>query len=312
LAVGTTPRFNPPATALGHLNAVMGGFYPSDRRRCLFEQAKDFEGPLSLKVVLQGQGQWRVGRQRHVVDAGFCLVLNRGETYSLTFDPAEAVETFCPFFAHGLAEEAARSLSATGEALLDEPDRVASTLLFEPHVRPLSPELANPLAALRRLVRQSPVCDLTWDDAFIALSLALVRMTKEWRTEHVDAGHRSATRAEITRRLNRARDFIHAEAHRRLTLFEIANVASLSPHHFHRLFKAAFCSTPSRYVTELRLTRAARRLAATDASVTEVCLAVGFESPGTFSARFHRTFGASPASWRKFARLKKRTPVVRA
>ena len=144
-----------------------------------------------------------------------------------------------------------------------------------------------------------------WDDAFVDLSLALVRAAAGWAAEHADRRHRPATRVEITRRLNRARDFIHAEAHRRLGLAEIAAAASLSPHRFHRLFAAAFRATPALYVTELRLARAARRLAATDASVTEICLAVGFESLGSFSARFRRSFGASPASWRRIARSEK-------
>src|SRR5258707_1240555 len=77
-------RLNPPDTALGSFNAVMGGLYPADNRRSV-EQAADFEGLLSLKVVLQGQGLWRTGKRRHVVDAGLCLVLNQGETYSLAF-----------------------------------------------------------------------------------------------------------------------------------------------------------------------------------------------------------------------------------
>ena len=83
-------RLNPPAAALGSFNAVMGGLYPADNRRSV-EQAADFEGPLSLKVVLQGQGLWRTGKRRHAVDAGFCLVLNQGETYSLAFDRDEPV-----------------------------------------------------------------------------------------------------------------------------------------------------------------------------------------------------------------------------
>jgi hypothetical protein len=63
-------RLNPPETALGSFNAVMGGLYPADNRRSA-ERVADFEGPLSLKVVLQGQGLWRTGKRRHVVDAGF-------------------------------------------------------------------------------------------------------------------------------------------------------------------------------------------------------------------------------------------------
>ncbi|WP_204270323.1 AraC family ligand binding domain-containing protein, partial [Klebsiella aerogenes] len=75
-------------------------------------------GPLSLKVVLQGQGTWRTATQRYTVDAGFCLVLNQGESYSLVFDAAEPVETFCPFFAAGFVEDAARSLLASDDDLL--------------------------------------------------------------------------------------------------------------------------------------------------------------------------------------------------
>ena len=297
-------RLNPPGTALGSFNAVMGGLYPADNRRSA-EQAADFAGPLSLKVVLQGQGLWRTGKRRHVVDAGFCLVLNQGEIYSLVFDRHEPVETFCPFFARGFAEAATRSLAASDEALIDEPYAGTGALVFASNVRPLLPDLAAPLGRLRWLARESEPCDLAWDDAFVDLSLALVRTAAGWPTEHADRRHRPATRAEITRRLNRARDFIHAEAHRRLGLAEIAAAASLSPHHFHRLFAAAFRTTPALYVTELRLARAARRLAATEASVTEICLAVGFESLGSFSARFRRSFGAPPAAWRKIARSEK-------
>ena len=297
-------RLNPPGTALGSFNAVMGGLYPADNRRSA-EQAADFAGPLSLKVVLQGQGLWRTGKRRHVVDAGFCLVLNQGEIYSLVFDRHEPVETFCPFFARGFAEAATRSLAASDEALIDEPYAGTGALVFASNVRPLLPDLAAPLGRLRWLARESEPCDLAWDDAFVDLSLALVRTAAGWPTEHADRRRRPATRAEITRRLNRARDFIHAEAHRRLGLAEIAAAASLSPHHFHRLFAAAFRTTPALYVTELRLARAARRLAATEASVTEICLAVGFESLGSFSARFRRSFGAPPAAWRKIARSEK-------
>lgn len=306
MAQGPSSRFNPPDTALGSFNAVMGGSYAPRGGDRPFEQATDFAGPLSLKVVLQGQGQWRIARRRHVVDAGFCLVLNRGETYSLTFDVNERVETFCPFFAHGFAEEATRSLTAGDEALLDDPRAGGNNaLIFEPHVQPLQLEIVLPLRRLRRLARESEPCDIAWDDAFADLSLALARLAAGWRTEHVGSCHRNATRIEITRRLNRARDFIHAEAHRRLALAEIARAASLSPHHFHRLFAAAFRATPAAYVTELRLTRAARRLAATEAPVTEICLAIGWESLGSFSARFRRRFGASPTEWRRIARSKK-------
>ncbi len=283
----------------------MGGLYPYSSRRRPLHQAVDFEGPLSLKVVLQGQGVWRTGARRYTVDAGRCLVLNRGESYSLAFEAAEPVETFCPFFANGFVDDALRALVASDEALLDSPTVTASELAVTPHVRPLEPILAVPLRTLRRLARTTEPADLNWDDAFFNLALALARATAGWRTEHGGRSRRASTRAELTRRLNRARDFIHDEAHRRLVLADIADVACLSPHHFHRLFTTAFRASPAAYVTDLRLERAARRIAATDAPITDICLSTGFESLGSFSTRFRRSFGASPGAWRRIARSEK-------
>jgi AraC family transcriptional regulator len=303
------PRINPHRAVLGARNVVMAKqFGGSDARRHLHAEAVDFAGPLSLKAVLRGQGTWRTAAGRHVVDEGFCLVLNRGDVYSLTFDLAEPSETFCPFFAHGFAEGVARALAAPHAALLDDPAGRGSALEVLPHVRPLDRALAGPLAQLQQLGREADACPLAWDDAFAALAEALVHSAQGWRGEHAEAG-RPATRGEITRRLNRARDFIHAEAHGRVTLAEIAGAASLSPHHFHRLFRAAFRATPCDYVSALRLRRAARRLRCTDAPVTEICLAVGFVSLGSFSSRFHRAFGASPMRWCRIARSEKPAPA---
>jgi len=283
----------------------MGGVYPYSPRRRPLHQAVDFEGPLSLKVVLQGQGVWRTGTRRYTVDAGYCLVLNQGESYSLAFETAEPVETFCPFFADGFMEDALCALLASDEAQLDRPRMSAGALIMTPHVRPLQPTLAAPLRALRRLARATEPAALDWDDTFFDLALALARATAGWRSEHGGRSHRASTRVEITRRLNRARDFIHAEAHRRLVLADIADVACLSPHHFHRLFTTAFRASPGVYVTELRLERAARRIATTQARITDICLSTGFESLGSFSTRFRRSFGVSPGAWRKIARSEK-------
>jgi len=57
--------------------------------------------------------------------------------------------------------------------------------------------------------------------------------------------------------------------------------------------------TPHRYLTRLRLERAARLLSGTDREVTEICAAVGFESPGSFSRLFRRELGRPPSEFRK-------------
>src|SRR5690606_20011289 len=102
----------------------------------------------------------------------------------------------------------------------------------------------------------------------------------------------------------RAQDYLHANAHRAITLDELAAVACMSPYHFHRRFRALHGTTPHQYQTRLRLAHARRLLLDTERSITEIALAVGFDSPAAFSRRFRRSFGVAPAGFRA-ARFRK-------
>lgn len=99
--------------------------------------------------------------------------------------------------------------------------------------------------------------------------------------------------------LLRTRDRLAVEP---LALADAAQEACLSPFHFHRRFVQTFGQTPHAFATERRLERAKGLLLATDLSVAEVCLAVGYESPGSFSTRFLREFGHTPGAFREGSR----------
>jgi AraC-like DNA-binding protein len=103
-------------------------------------------------------------------------------------------------------------------------------------------------------------------------------------------------------RLCRARDFLAAHYTRRLTLSEAASVACLSPFHFHRLFSSAFGETPHDFLTRLRMKEAQHRLILENEPVTEICFDLGYESLGSFSSRFRRMVGHSPANYRREVR----------
>ncbi len=117
----------------------------------------------------------------------------------------------------------------------------------------------------------------------------------------VDGLHqvRSATRAEVYRRLMRARDFIDASFHEQLTLAHMARVACLSLHHFQRLFKELFRETPHQYLTRRRLEAARALLTETERPVTDVCMSVGFENASSFARAFRRRFGLAPEDFRR-------------
>ena len=98
--------------------------------------------------------------------------------------------------------------------------------------------------------------------------------------------------------LRRAKDLVDRAYAEPLDVAALARHAHVSPGHFIRRFKEAFGETPHQYVLTRRVERAQELLRNTDLSVTEICLEVGFQSLGSFSAAFHRVAGMTPTAYR--------------
>ena len=99
-------------------------------------------------------------------------------------------------------------------------------------------------------------------------------------------------------RLRRARDLMDREYARPLDVATLARTALMSTAHFSRQFRAAYGETPYAYLMTRRIERAKALLRQGDLSVTEVCLAVGCPSLGSFSARFTLLTGETPTAYR--------------
>ena len=102
----------------------------------------------------------------------------------------------------------------------------------------------------------------------------------------------------LARHLLRVRDLIDRAYAGPLDIPALARSAHVSESHFARSFKAAFGETPHRYLLRRRMERAKALLREDELSVTEVCLAVGFSSLGSFSTQFRRFVGESPTAYR--------------
>jgi AraC-like DNA-binding protein len=98
--------------------------------------------------------------------------------------------------------------------------------------------------------------------------------------------------------VRRARDRIDRDYAEPLDLDVLATDAGYSRFHFARLFTRAYGETPRAYLTRRRIERAKDLLRAANLSVTEICGLVGFESLGSFSARFTALVGRSPSAYR--------------
>src|SRR5262245_60916147 len=81
-------------------------------------------------------------------------------------------------------------------------------------------------------------------------------------------------------------------------LEELARQAGFSPQHMNRIFHRALGSTPLKYLTRLKIERAAELLIETNRTVETIAASVGFEDPYYFSRVFKREVGRSPAAFR--------------
>ncbi|ANZ36947.1 AraC family transcriptional regulator [Lentzea guizhouensis] len=98
--------------------------------------------------------------------------------------------------------------------------------------------------------------------------------------------------------LRRARDLMDREYAKPLDVPTMARAALMSPSHFSRRFRAAYGETPYGYLMTRRIERAKALLRLGELSVTEVCVAVGCTSLGSFSARFTELVGVPPSAYR--------------
>jgi AraC-like DNA-binding protein len=98
--------------------------------------------------------------------------------------------------------------------------------------------------------------------------------------------------------LRRARDLMDREYARPLDVAALARAALMSSAHFSRRFRATYGETPYSYLMTRRIERAKALLRGGELSVTEVCMAVGCTSLGSFSARFTQLVGETPTAYR--------------
>jgi AraC-like DNA-binding protein len=254
---------------------------------------------LSIKSVVRGAAYYTTPQGRYLVTEDSFLVLNRGQEYDLEFEGRGTTETLCPFFQPGFFEHVAHSLALPAGRQLDQIEADAPSTDFCERLYPIQGVVKSAFRALRRGLATPEASDAWLEDQLYLLAVGLVGIHHQVRRE-IDRfpGGRHATREELYRRLHRGRDYLVSCYDQPVTVSEAARAACLSPFHFHRMFKAAFGTTPGQFLQERRLAIARRLLATTDQPVTTICLSVGFESLGTFSWLFRKRFGLSPRQFR--------------
>ena len=93
--------------------------------------------------------------------------------------------------------------------------------------------------------------------------------------------------------------WMEGNAHRRLTLDEIAARATMSTRTLNRRFREQTGTTPLRWLQRTRIRKAQRLLETTSHSVERIAGEVGFGSPTSFRDLFKNLVGTSPRDYRR-------------
>lgn len=118
------------------------------------------------------------------------------------------------------------------------------------------------------------------------------------KTELATTTHRADTVEAYQTAVERAIRHMKSNVAEPLDLERLADIAAVSKFHFVRVFNDVTGTTPVHFLSCLRVQRAKELLLRSEASVTDICMAVGYASLGSFSKTFNSLVGFSPQEFR--------------
>lgn len=101
-----------------------------------------------------------------------------------------------------------------------------------------------------------------------------------------------------SRRVRPIIDYIDENLSRDLSLFELAELASLSPTHLKAVFKRAVGLPVHQYIIRRRVEQAVKLITDTDLALSDIAIAAGFSSQSHMARFIRRIVGTSPAQLR--------------
>lgn len=138
-------------------------------------------------------------------------------------------------------------------------------------------------------------CRGGFDDRFDLESAAFRWMLECERHFH----ERSVSASERDRLLTDVRRHVLEHLDRRVDVTELAKRYDMSRSHFSHHFKHTTGRPPADYVTEVRLSEAARLLTTGDATLKEIADACGFADANHLCKAFRRRYHLSPGTYRR-------------
>ena len=101
------------------------------------------------------------------------------------------------------------------------------------------------------------------------------------------------------KKMSDVENYVRQHLDKKITVDDLAEVAFLSPFHFHRVFKAMTGESVHEFVTRIRMEQAGQRLKFTAQKISDISFMVGYGNPETFNRAFLKYYGVPPREFRK-------------
>lgn len=112
-------------------------------------------------------------------------------------------------------------------------------------------------------------------------------------------GYSNTLKASDTERMNRVHEFVMKKFREKITLDEAASHANMSPTSFSRYFKNHANKTFSHFLAEIRIGYSCKLLQESEAAISDVCYASGFNTLSNFNRQFKSLTNYTPLEYKK-------------
>ncbi len=123
------------------------------------------------------------------------------------------------------------------------------------------------------------------------LSLLLERL-------FISMARRNSDSSVKENQLRKSIAYINSKYNSSIRIPELARIESLSVSRYNALFRKLMNTSPTEYITRLRISSARELLSGTDLSIAKISRLVGYSDPHFFSRIFKATTGISPSCFR--------------
>lgn len=154
----------------------------------------------------------------------------------------------------------------------------------------------------RRLLDALPFsyAESSADTAPLSIKIALLQIIELLYREHAFVSNHSTKKAAPKNdSLKTIFSYIEACYADKITLEDLSSVVHMNKNYFCKYFKEKTGMTPFSYLNEYRINQASMQLLLTDAPITDVAFASGFDNMSYFIRQFKHYKGCTPSAFRQ-------------